>query len=187
MFNPFFVPLWIRSCFCVNGEKISFPRPDFVDSETAIWGLTSLTDFYKRVQLSFKKRHASDCQKKISFVQITRMKFTFLTPYDIKNVDIKIVLFLFDINTEDIVISKLVSQLKLLPSLIELKDIKKLHETWRNRSFLISEVGKIIRFFLLSQATRCWKWRHLFCFETRKNIPQVNYGKPHWEITDCRL
>ena len=51
------------------------------------------------------------------------MKFTFLTPYDIKNVDIKIVLFLFDINTEDIVISKLVSQLKLLPSLIELKDI----------------------------------------------------------------
>ena len=122
MFNPFFVPLWIRSCFCVNGEKISFPRPDFVDSETAIWGLTSLTDFYKRVQLSFKKRHASDCQKKISFVQITRMKFTFLTPYDIKNVDIKIALFLFDINNEDIVISKLVSQLKLLPSLIELKD-----------------------------------------------------------------
>ena len=57
------------------------------------------------------------------------MKFTFLTPYDIKNVDIKIVLFLFDINTEDIAISKLVSQLKLLPSLIELKDIKKLHET----------------------------------------------------------
>ena len=57
------------------------------------------------------------------------MKFTFLTPYDIKNVDIKIALFLFDINNEDIVISKLVSQLKLLPSLIELKDIKKLHET----------------------------------------------------------
>ena len=50
------------------------------------------------------------------------MKFRFLTPYDIKNVDIKIALFLFDINNEDIVISKLVSQLKLLPSLIELKD-----------------------------------------------------------------
>ena len=30
--------------------------------------------------------------------------------------------FLFDINNEEIVISKLVSQLKLLPSLIELKD-----------------------------------------------------------------
>ena len=30
--------------------------------------------------------------------------------------------FLFDINDEDIVISKLVSQLKLLPSLIRLKD-----------------------------------------------------------------
>ena len=50
------------------------------------------------------------------------MKFTFLTPYDIKSVDIRIVLFLFDINNEDIAISKLVSQLKLLPSLFELKD-----------------------------------------------------------------
>ena len=30
--------------------------------------------------------------------------------------------FLFDINDEDIVISKLISQLKLLPSLIRLKD-----------------------------------------------------------------
>ena len=50
------------------------------------------------------------------------MKFTFLTAYDIKSVDIRIVLFLFDINNEDIAISKLVSQLKLLPSLFELKD-----------------------------------------------------------------
>ena len=47
------------------------------------------------------------------------MKFTFLTPYDIKSVDIRIVPFLFDINNEDIAISKLVSQLKLLPSLFE--------------------------------------------------------------------
>ena len=47
------------------------------------------------------------------------MKFTFLTPYDIKSVDIRIALFLFDINNEDIAISKLVSQLKLLPSLFE--------------------------------------------------------------------
>ena len=47
------------------------------------------------------------------------MKFTFLTAYDIKSVDIRIVLFLFDINNEDIAISKLVSQLKLLPSLFE--------------------------------------------------------------------
>ena len=50
------------------------------------------------------------------------MKFTFLTAYGIKSVDIRIVLFLFDINNEDIAISKLVSQLKLLPSLFELKD-----------------------------------------------------------------
>ena len=86
-----------------------------------------LTDFYKKVHLLFKKRRASDCQKKIPFVQITHLKFTFLTPYDIKSYyqqpnNCKIVLILFDINNEDIVISKLLSQLKLLPSLIELKD-----------------------------------------------------------------
>ena len=40
----------------MNGEKISFSRPDFVDSEIAICGLTSLTDFYKSVQLLFKKQ-----------------------------------------------------------------------------------------------------------------------------------
>ena len=51
----------------------------------------------------FKKRHASDCQKKISFVEIIHLKFTFLTP-------------------DDIGISKLVSQLKLLSSLFEFKD-----------------------------------------------------------------
>ena len=61
------------------------------------------------------------------------MKITFLTPYDIKSVDIKIVLFLFDINNEDIVISKLVSQLKLLPSLIELKD---------NNTIILSTINK---------------------------------------------
>ena len=85
VFNPFFVLSWIWSCFCVNREKISFPRPDFVDSEIVIWGLTSLTDFYERVHLLFKKWHLSDCQKKISFVQITHLKFTFLTPYEIKS------------------------------------------------------------------------------------------------------
>ena len=85
VFNPFFVLSWIWSCFCVNREKISFPRPDFVDSEIVIWGLTSLTDFYKRVHLLFKKWHLSDCQKKISFVQITHLKFIFLTPYEIKS------------------------------------------------------------------------------------------------------
>ena len=75
--NLFFVPSWISSCFCVNGKKISFSRPDFVDSEIAIWGLTSLMDFDKRVQLLFKKRQVSDCQKKISFVQKTHLNSHF--------------------------------------------------------------------------------------------------------------
>ena len=30
-------------------------RPDFLDSEIVIWGLTSLTDFYERVHLLLKK------------------------------------------------------------------------------------------------------------------------------------
>ena len=84
-FNPFFVSSWTWSCFYVNREKISFPRPDFVDSEIAIWGITSLTDFYKRIHLSFKKRHVLDCQRKISFVEITHLKFKFLTPHNIKS------------------------------------------------------------------------------------------------------
>ena len=69
----------------MNREKINFARPDFVDSEIGIRGLTSLTDFYKRVHLLFKKRHVPDCQKKISFAQITQLKFTFLTPCDINS------------------------------------------------------------------------------------------------------
>ena len=60
-------------------------RPDLVDSEIVIWELTSLTDFYKTVQLLFKKQHVSDCQKKILFAQITHLKFTFLTLGDIKS------------------------------------------------------------------------------------------------------
>ena len=39
----------------MNCEKITFSRQDFMDSEIAIWGLTFLTDFYKQVQLLFKK------------------------------------------------------------------------------------------------------------------------------------
>ena len=53
--------------------KNQFFRPDFVDSEIVIWGLTSLTDFYKGAHLLLKKRHVSDCQKKISLVQITHL------------------------------------------------------------------------------------------------------------------
>ena len=70
--------------------------------------------------------------------------------------------FLHEIISEDVGISKLVSQLKLLPSLFELKDndlivmstiIKKLQDMSRNRSFLISEVGKTVSLLLVSQAT----------------------------------
>ena len=70
--------------------------------------------------------------------------------------------FLYEINSEGTGTSKLVSQLKLLPSLFKLEDddtivmstiIKKSQDMSRNRSFLISEVGKIVRLLLLSQAT----------------------------------
>ena len=71
-------------------------------------------------------------------------------------------IFLLEINSEGIGISTLVSQLKLLPSLFELTYIdtidmstiiKKLQDMSRNRRFLISEVKKIVRLLLLSQAT----------------------------------
>ena len=70
--------------------------------------------------------------------------------------------FLFEINSEDIGISKLVSQLKLLPSLFKLKDndtidmwtiIKKFQDMSRNKRFLISEEGNIVKLLLLWQAT----------------------------------
>ena len=70
--------------------------------------------------------------------------------------------FLFEISSEDIGISKLVSQLKLLPSLFELKDndtidmwtiIKKFQDMSRNKRFLISEEGNIVKLLLLWQAT----------------------------------
>ena len=80
-----FVPPWISSCFCVNDEKLRFSRPDSVGSEIFIWVLTSLMDFYKSVQLLFKRQHESDCQKKISFVQITHLKLTFFTLGDIQS------------------------------------------------------------------------------------------------------
>ena len=69
----------------MNREKISFSRPDFVGFKIAIWGLTSLTIFYKRVHLLIKKQPVSDCQKKISLVKITHLTFKFLTLNDIKS------------------------------------------------------------------------------------------------------
>ena len=90
--------------FLLNGEKINFSRPDFVDSEIVIWGLTSLTDFYKSFQLLFRKQYVSDYQKKILLVQIKHLKFTFnswqhqkllIVPNQLQDST-----FLFEINSE---------------------------------------------------------------------------------------
>ena len=54
--------------------KKNLCRPDFLDSEIVIWGLTSLTDFYKQIY-----------RKNISFVQIMHLKLTFLSHDDIKS------------------------------------------------------------------------------------------------------
>ena len=147
VFNLFFVLSYIWSFFCVNREKISFSRPDFVDSEIVIWGLTSLMDFYKRVNLLFKKQLVSDCQKKISFVQTTWNSHFKLLQHQKLLLAANQLQDSTEINSKDIGISKLVSQLKLLPSLFEFKDndtvlmsaiIKKLQESSRNRSLYIS-------------------------------------------------
>ena len=104
-FNLFFVPSWVWSCFCLNREKISFSRADFLDSTIVIWGMTILTGFYKWVHILFKKQHVSDCQKKY-----------FVREFQIFNSwrDQKLLLvanqlqdgtLLFEINSEDIGIS----------------------------------------------------------------------------------
>ena len=65
---------------------------------------------------------------------------------------------LFENNREDIGISKLISQLKVLPSLFELKDIiNKLQYISQNRRFLISEGAKILTLLLLLQAANAVK------------------------------
>ena len=40
---------------CESCEKINLSRPDFLDSEIVIWGLTSLTIFRKQVHLLLRK------------------------------------------------------------------------------------------------------------------------------------
>ena len=117
--NSCFITLWIWSCFCVNREEISFPCPDFVDSEVVTWGLISLTDFHKRIHLLFKKRH-------------------------VQPINWKVVLFLVDINSKGIVFSKLISQLKLLPSLSEFQD---------NDTIVISTIRKDCKAFYLHKQT----------------------------------
>ena len=69
---------------------------------------------------------------------------------------------MYEISSKGIGTSKLASHLKLLSSSFKLKDddaivmsaiIKKSQDMSRNRSFLIIEVGKIVRFLLLLQGT----------------------------------
>ena len=65
---------------------------------------------------------------------------------------------LFENNCEDIGISKSISQLKILPSLFELKDIiNNLQHISQNRRFLISEGAKILTLLLLLQAANTVK------------------------------
>ena len=111
----------------MNREKISFSHPDFVDFEIKIWGPSPLMDFLKWVHLLFKKQQVSDCQKKISFLQIIHLKIHIFNSW--RHQKLLLVAnqlqdnnILFENNSEDIGISKLVSQLKLLPTLFELKD-----------------------------------------------------------------
>ena len=78
----------------MNPEKNTFALPDFVGSEIAICGLTSLTDFYERVVNSLRHQ-----------------KLLLVGNHFQDNS------FLFEINREDIGLSKLLSQFELLPSL----------------------------------------------------------------------
>ena len=80
--------------------KNQFSRPDFVDCEIVIWGLTSLSNFYKRVHLLPWNRLWQLCQLKIIISSLPMLDGTFL----------------YEINSGDIDISKLALQLKLLPS-----------------------------------------------------------------------
>ena len=101
-------------------KKISFFRPDFVDFEIVIWGLISLTDFYKRVHILLKKttcvrlpKENVFCPNNASATYIFnswRHQKLFLVANQWQNST-----FLFEINSEDIGTSKLISQLKLLP------------------------------------------------------------------------
>ena len=75
--------------------------------------------FFKRAHLLLKKQHVSDCQKKISFVQIMHLKITFLSPDDINScywqpINCKIVLFYLRLTERILASAKLKSQLKLL-------------------------------------------------------------------------
>ena len=79
-----------------------------MESEIAIWGLTSLTDFYKWVHLLLNKQHVSSETYIFSSWQHQKLLLIANKLQDST--------FFFEINRKEIAISKLKSQLKLLQS-----------------------------------------------------------------------
>ena len=93
-----------------------------MDSEIAKCGLTPLTDFYKRVHLLLKKTTYVRLSKENLFCSNNAPEiyiFNSLRPQKLLTVANQLQDFLFEINSEDISISKLQSQSKLLPSLFD--------------------------------------------------------------------
>ena len=87
---------------------------------------------------------------------------------------------------------KLVSQLKLLPSLFKLKDddtivmitiIHKSHDMSRNRSFLISEVGKIVSLLLPLQDSNAESDRIIFALKRVKTCLKSTLTKNIGELS----
>ena len=87
---------------------------------------------------------------------------------------------------------KLVSQLKLLPSLFKLEDddtivmitiIEKSHDMSRNRSFLISEVGKIVSLLLPLQDSNAESDRIIFALKRVKTYLKSTLTKNIGELS----
>ena len=105
----------MSSCFCVNGEKISFSWPDFVDSEIDFYKSSTFVRKTKCVRLSKENLICSNNAPKIHILNYWRHQ-KLLVPNQLQDST-----FLFEINNEDIGISKLASQSKLLSSLFKLE------------------------------------------------------------------
>ena len=133
VFNLFLFRREFDVVFAWIVKKISFSRPDFADSKIAIWGLTSLTGFIKEftfrskyVRLSKENLFCSNNAPGIHIFKSWQHQKLLLVANQLKNST-----SLSGSNNEDIGISKLVSQLKLLPSLYELKDGLSGRMTWQ--------------------------------------------------------
>ena len=108
-------------CLCESCEKTCFSRPDFVDLEVVIWGLTYLTDFYKRVHLFLEKvicvilpngnLFCSNYASENYIFNSWRHQVLFLVANQFQDST-----FLFEIKLEQININNSKSQLKLLLS-----------------------------------------------------------------------